>query len=521
MRNFAIRYRNSLKDVSILIVVLLVGLYLAFEFDIFSRSYGVAGHKKTIDLDEALLLGGIMTMGLLAFSVRRYVEQRREVALRLAAERHVRTLAFQDALTGLANRRQFDEALKAAAAAPPREGAIHALILLDLNGFKQINDVYGHSVGDQVLTIVGQRLTENMRDDDLAARLGGDEFAILALHLVGPESATNIALRVIKALKEPVITGSLRHQIGAGLGISLIPNDAITPEQALRKADLALYRAKEERRSAVHFFEEGMDRRVQERQWLVQELRLALAQGDICASFRPSVELATKTIVGFEASPRWRHASFGEIMPGRFIPIAEENGLIHELSDHILREACVAAARWPKDVVLSIDVLSSQLKDKNLKTRIMDILRETGLPPERLEIEITESALVRNLEAAQNILGGLREVGVRIALDNFGSGYSSLYHLRSLKMDKIKIDSGFIHGMHFDQEDAGVVRALMGLARGLGITIAADGIEDSAQQASLIKSGCEHGQGRLYSDPVPAEQTLSMIERALLPHRVA
>src|SRR6202042_2449311 len=212
-----------------------------------------------------------------------------------------RVLAFQDALTGLANRRQFDEALKAATSAPPREGAVHAVILMDLNGFKQVNDVYGHGVGDQVLTVVAQRLMGTMRDDDLAARLGGDEFAILALHLVGPDSATNIALRVIEGLKEPVVTGPLRHQIGAGLGISLIPSDAVTPGQALRKADLALYRAKEERRSAIHFFEEGMDRRVQERQWLVQELRLALAQGGICAAFQPSVELVGKRVVGFEA----------------------------------------------------------------------------------------------------------------------------------------------------------------------------------------------------------------------------
>ena len=308
MRRFVARYRTSLKDVSILIVILLVGLYLTFEYDIFKNSDGVAVHERTIELDEALLLGGIIALGLLAFSVRRYLEQRREVARRVDAEHHVRTLAFQDALTGLANRREFDEALKAATAAPPREGAVHALIIMDLNGFKQINDVYGHGVGDQVLTIVAQRLIGTMRDGDLAARIGGDEFAILALHLVGSEAATNIALRVIDALKEPVVTGSLKHQIVAGLGVALIPSDATTPEQALRKADLALYRAKEGRHAAVHFFEEGMDRRVQERQWMVQELRAALAHGDIRASFQPSVQLATQTIIGFEASPRWLHA---------------------------------------------------------------------------------------------------------------------------------------------------------------------------------------------------------------------
>jgi diguanylate cyclase (GGDEF)-like protein len=264
MKSFMIRYRTSLKDASMVLAVILVGLYVTFEYDLFKNSDGVSVHERTIELDEALLLGWVMALGLLAFSIRRYVEQRRETTRRLAAEQHIRTLAFQDALTGLANRRQFDDALKAAIAAPPREGAVHALIFLDLNGFKKVNDVYGHSIGDQVLTIVAQRLLDAMRDGDLAARLGGDEFAILALHLVGSEAATNVALRVIDALKEPITAGSIRHQIGTGIGIALIPGDAATPEQALRKADLALYRAKEERRSAIRFFEDDMDKRVQE-----------------------------------------------------------------------------------------------------------------------------------------------------------------------------------------------------------------------------------------------------------------
>ena len=516
-----IRHRKSLKDFSILLAVILVGLYLTFEYDIFKNSDGVSVHERTVELDEALLLGGLMALGLLAFSIRRYVEQKRETALRVAAEQHVRTLAFQDALTGLPNRRQFDDALKAAVAAPPRESAVHALILLDLNGFKQVNDVYGHGIGDQVLTIVAQRLLGAMRDGDLAARLGGDEFAILALHLVGAEAATNVALRVIDVLREPITAGSMKHQIGTGIGIALIPGDAATPEQALRKADLALYRAKEERRSAVRFFEDEMDNRVQERQWLVQELRIAVANQSIRAYFQPSVHLRTKRIVGFEAIPRWIHSSFGEIMPDRFVPIAEECGLIHELADQLLRQACTAAVQWPNDVVLSIDVLSSQLKDKRLKTRVMEILRETGLPPERLEVEITESTLVRNLEVAQDILGGLRESGVRIALDNFGTGYSSLYHLRNFKMDKIKIDGSFIHSMLSEKEGAGIVQALVGLAHGLGIPVAAEGIQDPAQQASLLLTGCEQGQGHLYSDAVSAERTLSVIEAAAPTLRIA
>jgi len=300
-----------------------------------------------------------------------------------------------------------------------------------------------------------------------------------------------------------------------------MPENATAPEQVLRKADVALYRAKDERRSALRFFEEEMDQRVQERQWLMQELRAAVSGQRISAYFQPSIHLRTKRIIGFEVLPRWIHPSFGEIMPDRFIPIAEESGLIHELAMQILRQACTVAALWPKDIVLSVDVLSSQLRDKNLPSRIMDILRETSFPAERLEIEITESTLVRDLEAAQDILGSLREAGVRIALDNFGTGYSSLYHLRTFKMDKVKIDSSFIHGMRSEKEDAGVVRALVGLAQGLGITIAAEGIEDDEQQVSLMRTGCEQGQGYLYSNPVSAEQTVSLFESSLVSQGIA
>jgi len=511
-----IRHRTSLKELSLIIAGLIVGLYLTLEFDFFLTAHNATPHEQTIELDEALLLGAIVAIGLLLFSIRRYLEQKRETARRVAAEQHVRELAFRDPLTGLANRRQFDDALKAAAAAPPREGAVHAVFLLDLNGFKQINDIHGHGIGDEVLVLTAQRLLGAMRDGDLVARLGGDEFAVLALHLSSSEAATNVAFRIIEALAAPMATGNTKHQVGSGIGIALIPDDASTPEQALRKADLALYRAKEERRSAVRFFEEEMDKRVQERQWLEQELRAAVVNGDIQAYFQPSVDLKTRMIVGFEASPRWIHPSFGEVPPDRFIPIAEESGLIHELADQIMRQACTAAAQWPREVILSIDVLSSQLKDKTLTARVIQILQDSGLPPERLEIEITESALVRDLEAAKQILGGLREAGVRIALDNFGTGYSSLYHLRNFKLDKIKIDSSFIRAMVAEQESAEIVRALVGLAHGLGLTIAAEGIQDSEQQASLVSNGCEQGQGYLYSVPVSAQRTLAVIHEALI-----
>ncbi len=503
------RHRRSIKDLSLILLIMLVAAFYAWQVDIFANEGNAPRKDQTIEVDELLLLGAVLMLALLVFAVRRYLEQKRETARRIAAEAHARELAFQDGLTGLPNRRQYDDALKAALAAPPRGGAVHAVFLLDLNGFKQINDVHGHGIGDEVLIVVAQRLLSAVRGGDLLARFGGDEFAILARHLAGPEAATNVALRVIQALEVPICTGRLQHKIGAGIGIAVVPNDATVPEEALRKADVALYRAKEERRSALRYFEPQMDRQVRERHQIEADLREALESGCITTVYQPSFNLKSGEVVGFEAAPFWIHPIHGLIPAGRFIPIAEETGLIHQLAARLLRDACAAAARWPRHIVLAVDLFPSQLKDRNLTAQVMKILEESGMSPQRLEIEITESALVADLEGAQHVLGGLREAGVRIALDNFGTGYSSLYHLRNFKLDKIKIDKSFVESMSSTRESAAIVSALAGLGEGFGLTIAAEGIDTSQQQAQLVRSGCEQGQGHLYSDPLSAEATIA------------
>jgi diguanylate cyclase (GGDEF)-like protein len=507
LRRFVIRRRFAIRNWSLILVGMLVALYCAFAIDVFQNQGSIGLDQAMIELDEALLAGVLLGFVLLIFGARHYHGQKREMARRIAAERHARELAYQDGLTGLPNRRQFDDALRAAIAAPPRAGASHGVFLLDLNGFKQINDVHGHGIGDEVLIAVAQRLSAAMRDGDMVARFGGDEFAILASHLAGPEAATNVALRVIEAL-DPVITaGDALHRVGGGVGIALVPTDATTIEEALRKADVALYRAKAERRSALRFFEPDMDVRVQERAAMECALRDAIDTGRIDATYQPTVNLQTHEVVGFEVAPRWIDPEKGEIALERFISIAEEVGLIHVLAERILRQACEAALRWPTHVTLSIDIYPTQLKDRLLPTRVVRVLAETGLAPERLEMEITESALVADMDGAQLALGSLRAAGIRIALDNFGTGYSSLYHLRNLKLDKIKIDRSFIHAMTSERESAGIVSALVGLGQGLGLTIAADGIDASDQEASLILSGCEQGQGGLFSTPMTASET--------------
>lgn len=509
------RNRTGIRDLSLIGAAALVALYWIYAVDVFADEGPISYKNNTIELDEALLFGGLLALALLFFAAKQHRLQRREVARRISAERYARELAYQDGLTGLPNRRRFDDALRIALEAPPRAGGVHALLLLDLNGFKQINDVHGHGVGDEVLTVVARRLLCAMRDGDMAARFGGDEFAILASHLAGPEAATNIALRIIDVLDAPIDAGGAVHRVGAGIGITLLPDDATTPEEALRKADVALYRAKAERRSALRFFEAGMDARVLERAHVEQALRTSIDLDRIEPMFLPAVRLTTQQVIGFEMIPRWTDENGAIVPPERFIPIAEESGLIHALAEGVLRKACEAARNWPAGVMLSTDLYPSQLRDQLLAARIVRVLHETGLAPERLELEITESALVADLESARLTLGALRAAGVRIVLDNFGTGYSSLYHLRTIHLDKVKIDRGFVQAMLAEKESASIVSALVGLGRGLGLAVAAEGVDEIGQEASLIDSGCDIGQGAMFSGAINARQAKALFFESL------
>ncbi len=511
VKQFVRRNRASLQDIGLIAAVVGVSAYVLYEVDVFIND-AEQSFDRALELDELPLLGAILTLGLLVFAWRRYRELKQETQRRIAAEQHARELAFQDPLTALPNRRKFTEALKAAIAAPPRSGGAHALLMLDLNGFKQINDVFGHGTGDEALIVVGERLLGTMREGDLVARLGGDEFAILAEQIASPEAATGLALRVIGALDPPIVAGQAAHHIQTGIGICLFPFEGCTPEEAMRRADVALYKAKVDHRSSARFFDAEMDHHVREREFMERELRAAVAAREIRPYFQPLVDLKTKQVTGFEALARWTHRDLGEIPPERFIPIAEDAGLIHELGEQLLFLACRAAATWPSSVTLAFNISPLQLKDRTLGLRITTILAKTGLSPKRLELEITESALVRDLEAAQTTLGALRELGIRIALDDFGTGYSSLYHLRNFKLDKIKIDRSFIDSMDSERESAEIVNALVGLGQGLGFTVTAEGIEKADQQSQLLARGCDQGQGFLFGEAISAEQASALFE---------
>src|SRR6185437_7973275 len=455
--------RDSSLDLGIIVLGLLVMAFICYEIDLFARQGSLPGSRKIIDLDESLFLGILFAVGLFIYSVRRLIEQKKELRRRISAEQQARELALQDPLTGLANRRQFDEALAAAVLAPPAAGAAHVVFLLDLNGFKRINDLHGHGAGDQVLIAVAQRLRRAIGGQHLVARLGGDEFVVLARHLAGAESATGIATRISQIFDQPVSIGGVKHAVGAAIGISLLPDNARTARDGLRMADVALYRAKSERRTAVRFFDPDMDRHVSERGELESELRSALATGGIGVRFRPSFDLRSRRVVSFDAIPHWDHAVLGQVAPERFIPIAEDTGLIHELVEYTLANACEAAAAWPAEITVGVAMFPSQLGNEDSKERIVAVLGRAGISPSRLEIQIAESALVQDLPAAQKTLGELRALGVRVALDNFGTGYSTLYHLRNVKLDKIKIDRRFVDHLGSEFDATMVISELVGL----------------------------------------------------------
>ncbi|MFD2237139.1 putative bifunctional diguanylate cyclase/phosphodiesterase [Aureimonas populi] len=488
------RHRIGIQDLGALAGLLLVLAYVAFEIEVFRTEGAMSDAQRRIALNESLLLGGILVLGLLIFAIRRYRDLRSEIARRSAAECKARELAYRDPLTGLANRREFEDSLRRAAAAPPEAGCSHAVFLLDLNGFKQINDTYGHGVGDEVLVICAQRLMSAVRQDAFVARIGGDEFVILAEHLLGPEAAASIAMRILHRFERPVATGHAEHPVSVGIGIALMPGDAQEAEEALRKADVALYRAKAERRSAFRFFEEEMDRLLREREAMERDLKRAMQGGRIEPRYRPSFDLGTGGVVGFEAVPCWTGDSGEEIPPERFLPIAQETGLIHELAAQVLEAACRAATRWPDAITLSMDVLPGQIKDRNLGQSILATLERTGLDPRRFEVEIAESTIVHDLEAAKAALGPLRSAGVGIALDNFGTGYSNLYHMREFRIDKVKIARRLVENMGEEEADR-MVRALAGLGHGLGLAVSADGLDNTEELGLLLASGVREGQG--------------------------
>jgi diguanylate cyclase (GGDEF)-like protein len=459
---------------------------------------------KTAEYTSALHDGRYIAVSVQPMSNGGIVTTHQDITEQRRSEAKIAHMALHDALTSLPNRVLLNERLENALARIKGDEII-AVHLLDLDLFKNVNDTMGHPAGDKLLKVVAARLRARVSQTDTVARMGGDEFAIVQTGITQPVNATTLALRITDALSEPYEIDGQQVIIGTSLGIALGPADGMTPDQLLRNADLALYRAKGDGRGAYCFFEAQMDAQMQARRGMEYDLRRALVAGEFELHYQPVVNLADDEISGFEALIRWRHPHKGMISPAAFIPVAEENGFIVALGEWTIREACATAAKWPEHTKIAVNLSPAQFRSPGLVQTVIRALAASGLRAERLELEITETTLMQDRKAALEMLYQLREIGVRIALDDFGTGYSSLSHLQSFPFDRIKIDRSFI-------EDIGaagslnIVRAVAALAKGLGMETTAEGVETQQQLDTVRLEGCTEMQGYLFSRPRPAHE---------------
>jgi diguanylate cyclase (GGDEF)-like protein len=433
------------------------------------------------------------------------------------SEAKIAHMALHDTLTGLPNRVLLNEQLEQALIRAKR-GEIVATHVLDLDHFKHVNDTLGHPAGDKLLRLVARRLGGLLRETDTVARMGGDEFAIVQVSISAPTDATALAHRIIAAVSEPYDIDGHQVVIGASIGIAVGPSDGVSSDEIMRNADLALYRAKGDGRGAFRFFEPEMDAQMQARRALECDLRKALPAGEFELYYQPVVDLATNRISGLEALIRWHHPQRGLVAPGTFIPLAEETGLIVPLGEWAIRQACATAASWG-DLKIAVNLSPAQFRSPGLLQAIIGALATSGLAPERLELEITETILLQDSEATLATLHQLRALGVQVVMDDFGTGYSSLSYLQSFPFDKIKIDRSFVKDINENPGSLNIVRAVAALAKGLGMSTTAEGVETAEQLDSIRSEGCSEMQGFLFSRPLPAHEIERLIRNDLAPRQ--
>jgi diguanylate cyclase (GGDEF)-like protein len=431
---------------------------------------------------------------------------------RLRTEARIRDLAFFDPLSGLPNRAHFSDMLARRAGSFRSEGRAFVLLLVNLDRFKGVNETLGHGVGDEVLRRAGSRLRACIREGGIAGRLGGDEFALLlTCDAAGAETA---AADVVELLARPFLIDGCAIQVTASVGVALAPDDGVEPEELTRAAELARSRSKEEGGNTFRFFEPEMDEHARQRQLLEAELRHALGREQFEVHYQPQVDPRTGDFQGAEALVRWNHPDRGMVGPDRFIPLAEEIGLIGAIGEWVLQTACTEAASWPNGLSVAVNLSPRQLRDRNLVATVLAILEVTGLDAHRLELEITESAIIQDDEVTYGNMRELQAAGIRVSMDDFGTGYSSLSYLRRFPFDKLKIDRSFVQSIPEDPDSVAIVQAVATLGRKLGMTVTIEGVETGAQRFFAASECCDQIQGYLISRPVPADAIRTMFAGA-------
>jgi diguanylate cyclase (GGDEF)-like protein len=451
---------------------------------------------------------------ILAHYQRLLAEKERE---RAAQEERIRHQAYHDALTGLPNRASFTEHLEEAMRRAKRAGWPLALLFLDLDLFKRVNDSLGHDAGDRLLRVAAERIRRSVREADMLFRMGGDEFTVLLEDLRGPEEAAMVAARVLEGIAEPLQLQHHEIAVTASIGIALYPRDDVIGERLVKSADTAMYKAKELGRNRYAFFAREMNERVESQMTIEAALRRALKNNEFVLHFQPRVSVASARATGAEALLRWKHPEWGLVEPARFVPLLEETGLVVPVGAWVLAEACRQAAAWQAaglpPLRVSVNLSSRQFRSEALFEAVSEALRAAHLPPQCLELELTESLLVENVEHAMGVMGKLKAIGAAISIDDFGTGYSSLGYLKRFPIDSLKIDRSFVRDIATSPKDAAIVNAISALARSLGIGLIAEGVEEAWQVEFLRTRHCTEMQGYLFSRPLPGESMREALAR--------
>ncbi|QRM32626.1 bifunctional diguanylate cyclase/phosphodiesterase [Microvirga sp. VF16] len=463
-------------------------------------------------LSLGLILLGLILIGL--FSRHNQLLERAHKDLH-ALTGHLTHAARHDALTGLANRVLFQEQLETHLGRWRQEGLRFAVLCLDLDRFKSVNDTLGHEIGDALLKIVADRLRNCLRDSDTVARLGGDEFAILQEVPGGLEPCMALARHIVEQLSAPYSVDGREIVIGASIGIAAVEADIVSSDQMLKRADLALYAAKSQGRGLFCSFEPSMEAQLDARRSLEIDLRTALANDEFELFFQPQVNIQLNEINGFEALLRWRHPKWSKVSPAEYIPVAEDIGLISPLGEWVIRAACAKAVKWPRDIKVAVNVSPVQFRSGTLVQSVRNALQSTGLAPGRLELELTETSLLDETEATMAALHELRRLGVQIAIDDFGIGYSSLSYLRSFPFDRIKVDRSFVRDLSSRRDAMTIVRSIASLGAGLGMSTVAEGIETKEQFLQVQTAGYTEAQGYYFGRPRPAHELVYSLDPAL------
>lgn len=443
----------------------------------------------------------------------------RDITERKISEERIRYYATHDSLTALPNRFMFTELLNAALASARRHERKLAVLFIDLDRFKNINDTLGHEAGDKLLSKMAKRLKKTLRSSDVIGRLGGDEFVILVPELEDPRQAAAIARKVLSAAVKPVIVLGQECRVTASVGICIFPDGADSEQELMKNADIAMYRAKEEGKNTFQFYSEKIKARSLERLILENNLRSALERNEFFLHYQAKRDLQTGEIVGVEALVRWRHPDLGVVSPAQFIPLAEETGLIVLIGRWVLKTACAQNMAWQKEglppICMAVNLSMRQSFDDGLIEDVATVLKETGMPPELLELEITEGMVMQDTERAISILTEIKKLGVRLAIDDFGVGYSSLSQIKKFPIDTLKVDGSFIRDIPQNMEDRAITEAIIAMGKTLSLTVIAEGVETEEQETFLREHACDQSQGFLFSRPIPPEKFSDLMRRNL------